>query len=126
MTGQKILKTVKIFEVRKLLKALAECKQNTVLIDGYKVRNHPKYLFFLKQGLKCRCCKEKVAYVIVTKESNCKSGFYHLSFYLQDDTLLTIDHIVPKSIGGEDDKSNLQALCKRCNHAKGERIIKYD
>ena len=30
-----------------------------------------------------------------------------------------VDHITPVRFGGTDDESNLQALCERCNLAKG-------
>ena len=114
----------KIFEVKKLLKTLINAKQNIVIIDGFSIRKNEKYAFFLEQGLKCRCCKRHVEYVTVSRVK--KTGYYHLSFHLADDTILTIDHIVPKSIGGENDSSNFQALCEICNRKKGERIIKYD
>ncbi|USD68125.1 HNH endonuclease [Vibrio sp. SCSIO 43136] len=29
-----------------------------------------------------------------------------------------VDHILPKSQGGTDDETNLQALCKRCHRSK--------
>jgi len=34
---------------------------------------------------------------------------------------LDVDHIVPRSKGGSDDESNLQALCYTCNRAKNNR-----
>jgi 5-methylcytosine-specific restriction endonuclease McrA len=36
---------------------------------------------------------------------------------------LTLDHIVPKSKGGRDVRSNLVAACRRCNDSKGSRPL---
>jgi hypothetical protein len=36
-----------------------------------------------------------------------------------DDRSLTIDHVKPKSKGGEDRTSNCIPACKTCNHSKG-------
>lgn len=36
-----------------------------------------------------------------------------------DFTMLTLDHIVPRSEGGEDNEDNLQTLCIKCNLEKG-------
>jgi 5-methylcytosine-specific restriction endonuclease McrA len=35
---------------------------------------------------------------------------------------LSIDRRIPRSRGGSSDRSNLQALCTRCNSAKGTRL----
>ncbi|MBO2009198.1 HNH endonuclease [Hymenobacter negativus] len=32
---------------------------------------------------------------------------------------LTVDHIIPRVLGGGNHRANLQCLCKRCNKAKG-------
>ncbi|MFD1071907.1 HNH endonuclease [Longispora fulva] len=34
---------------------------------------------------------------------------------------LTADHVIPKSKGGTDDRSNLAVLCHSCNSAKRDR-----
>lgn len=36
---------------------------------------------------------------------------------------LTLDHIVPKSLGGKMMLSNLQTLCYHCNLSKGTRVV---
>lgn len=38
---------------------------------------------------------------------------------------LTLDHITPLSLGGANDISNVQPLCKACNDAKGATIADY-
>ena len=38
---------------------------------------------------------------------------------------LTIDHVIPVSMGGTSDISNLQPLCKSCNCSKAANIIDY-
>ena len=34
---------------------------------------------------------------------------------------LTLDHVLPRSRGGESSWDNLVACCKKCNHRKGNR-----
>ncbi len=43
----------------------------------------------------------------------------------EPDIKLTEDHIVPLSMGGTDDISNIQPLCVSCNTRKHARIISY-
>lgn len=38
---------------------------------------------------------------------------------------LTIDHIIPRSQGGGDERDNLQLLCGHCNSTKGDRGMEY-
>jgi len=35
---------------------------------------------------------------------------------------VTVDHILPISKGGSDDKTNLQFMCGPCNQAKGDKL----
>ena len=37
---------------------------------------------------------------------------------------LTVDHIIPFSLGGQTTKENLQTLCKKCNSKKGIKCPK--
>jgi 5-methylcytosine-specific restriction endonuclease McrA len=36
---------------------------------------------------------------------------------------ITLDHVIPKSEGGPDSKSNIRCACKRCNDDKNNRTI---
>ena len=38
-----------------------------------------------------------------------------------DERAIEVDHIIPRKHGGEDDSTNLQALCFKCNANKGAR-----
>ena len=38
-----------------------------------------------------------------------------------DERAIEVDHILPRKHGGQDDKTNLQALCFKCNANKGAR-----
>ena len=64
-------------------------------------KKNVRYFIFKRDGDKCL-------------NPSCKTG-----------KPLTIDHIVPIHLGGENKLSNLQTLCKSCNSSKGTKIIDY-
>lgn len=87
------------------------------------------------RSLSCVCCG--ITGVYFAKERSAKrikkpqpdgplfkatSENWHLNLYALDqngrEILMTKDHIVPKSHGGEDKLHNLQTMCKPCNGAK--------
>jgi 5-methylcytosine-specific restriction endonuclease McrA len=43
----------------------------------------------------------------------------------RSDVEITIDHVTPISLGGSNDITNLQPLCRSCNSKKGNRVIDY-
>ncbi len=44
----------------------------------------------------------------------------------EPDVLLTRDHVIPLSRGGNDDIENIQPLCRPCNTKKFTKTIKYE
>ena len=45
----------------------------------------------------------------------------HTCQYCGSDKDLTIDHVIPKSRGGDDSWENLVSACTHCNHKKGDQ-----
>jgi 5-methylcytosine-specific restriction endonuclease McrA len=48
---------------------------------------------------------------------------YTCQYCGQNGSHLTIDHVIPRSLGGEHVWNNLVAACPSCNHRKGGRTI---
>ena len=42
-----------------------------------------------------------------------------------DGVELTLDHIIPASLGGPPKFHNLQTLCAECNAEKGDQMVRY-
>ena len=122
------MKNIKITDVKKLLKLFVKSKESILLIDGFKIKNKEKYSLFLKKGLKCKCCGLKPYFISIETDNNCKNGFAFLTVYGnigKTNIKMTIDHIIPKALGGRDEIDNYQILCEICNREKGDKIIIY-
>ena len=73
---------------------------NKRLIASMHTSNHSvRKRVFNKYGKACLCCGS--------------------------DKSIEIDHVVPVALGGENDISNYQPLCRSCNAKKGATIIDY-
>jgi 5-methylcytosine-specific restriction endonuclease McrA len=88
-------------------------------LEEYK--DHRRMKVFHQKGTKCVKCD-----VIGTKVGLGKdqSGNLHIDVYTEDLYPLTIDHIIPKSLGGSDNIENLQPMCCLCNWEKGNVLVK--
>ena len=67
----------------------------------------------------CAICGAKATHAILCKN---EQDSYYVSFFTERNgqlILFTKDHIVPRSEGGSNSMSNLQACCETCNRAKG-------
>ena len=92
--------------------------KSDMVVDGFKVRPISlRYMLFYQKGTKCVCCgKEGTHFKLCGDETSSRR---HFNLYADDGTLITKDHIIPKSKGGPDRVSNMQTMCVDCNKAKG-------
>ena len=68
-----------------------------------KINDNTRYAVLERAVFKCQCC-----------------GFRPLK---DNDVILHIDHVIPRSLGGSDSIDNLQVLCDKCNLSKQNRFI---
>lgn len=120
--------THSIEEVREVVKDVLFYKDKRyakVELDGDIIKgNSQRYQTFFTKGTKCVCCGIEGKYFAKEKVSCDKS--YHLNLYAIDENgkevLMTKDHILPKSKGGQDHIDNYQTMCVNCNVAKGNNL----
>lgn len=86
-------------------------------LNRYKQRSNLK--FFIKNGTECVKCKEKAEFIIITR---CKSGYEIPRLFTKYMYMMTIDHIVPRSLGGTNNPRNKQTMCSFCNQNKGDSL----
>jgi len=89
------------------------------LLTQKLVRRAPRH--WLPDGLlpPARRHRRKIP-AAVRRDVHERDGFAYLHCGALDG--LTLDHIVPWSIGGSDAADNLQTLCQPCNSKKGARV----
>jgi 5-methylcytosine-specific restriction endonuclease McrA len=61
--------------------------------------------------------------VKLTKREILRRDQYTCQYCGQHSTVLTIDHITPRHLGGDHTWENLVAACPTCNHRKGGRTL---
>ena len=110
----------------KAVHPLTNKKKSRRDFDGDMVpMNSQRYELFKEKGIKCVACGVEGKYF--AKERHRTSKGYHFNLYAVDDkgreVLMTKDHIIPKSKGGENKLHNYQTMCYNCNLAKGAKIL---
>jgi 5-methylcytosine-specific restriction endonuclease McrA len=59
--------------------------------------------------------------IVLSRKNILRRDMYRCQYCGRADVPLTIDHIIPKSKGGDDTWENLVAACVQCNNKKGDR-----
>ncbi len=78
---------------------------------------------FRRKGVKCACCGVEGRYFAAERNHAGKDWVWQLRLYAIDydgfEVLMTKDHVCPESRGGKTALDNLQPMCVKCNHTKG-------
>lgn len=97
--------------------------------DKWRINNKEKVLFIRRKSESKRRSLIKNNGDFTLEEWNKKKQEYNnccaCCKVSSDISKLTVDHIVPVSIGGSNDISNIQPLCRSCNSKKFNKIIKF-
>ena len=93
-------------------------KSDSIEFNGYQIyKDSWRYRTFYQKGLKCACCNRIGTYFKLKVDSkNIERA--HFNLFSEDGTLMTKDHIIPRSKGGPDCIENFQTMCEECNKKK--------
>lgn len=86
--------------------------------------SHRRLSVFSHKGMKCAnpdC--DRVGKHLIKTVAGKKQLSVHIDVYTEDFTLMTVDHIQPRSKGGSDELANKQPMCTYCNGAKADKVI---
>lgn len=90
--------------------------------DEYNIKiKRRRALIYKRIGIDCVHCDTKASHFALGIDNG---GNYHLDLYGYNKnvlTMITIDHIIPKSKGGKSSIDNYQPMCKLCNENKGSQ-----
>ncbi len=125
MKGLKRCRTYTIDEILPLIgKSLVNLKTNEG--RGHHVGMNTTKLKTLKSTTKCLCCGLQGQFFAL--EISSRGEFQaHLNLYgyneFGEEVALTVDHIIPRSMGGINSVENIQILCAECNQLKADKIL---
>jgi 5-methylcytosine-specific restriction endonuclease McrA len=84
-----------------------------------KYKDHRRLKVFYHKGTKCAFCSKEGVRLIKRMDN----GSIHVDLYTADLTLMTVDHIIPKSFGGDMSLDNLRPMCKICNNQRQTTML---
>lgn len=93
-------------------------------------KDHERLHIFAQKGRTCVSCGREGTFLIVSKEVSTKYtrkrksvSHHHIDLYTDDFVLMTVDHIIPRSISKDESDENKQPMCSPCNESKGNKQI---
>ena len=105
---------------------LALIGRGPIKIFGRKINTAGPRLRCFKRSLVCACCGLKGSVFFLERHKNNDDWHFNLYGQLPDGTLklMTRDHWIPISNGGNNGLSNSQTMCIECNRKKGAKLPK--
>lgn len=122
--AQKVTKLTKL-SIKEVLAKITLCKTPDLISLLEKTVSSTELLKLrtFKRSVTCVKCGVKATHFWLErykKEKHC-----HLNMYASTkggEMLMTKDHIIPRSLGGVNELSNMQTMCCWCNNRKGTAI----
>lgn len=121
MSLPKMIQTLMIYDLESFLKGKMVELKNGKSSVGSSITFHKRFSIYQRDFFRCAECKLEAThvvsyikdgvriYVLAAQKSGGFEGF-------------TIDHIIPRSLGGWNTYSNLQTMCEYCNSLKGDTL----
>ena len=111
--------------------SVSTAKQLLHTIQKYKIKlsskSRKRLVIIKRDNFQCVCCSRTARFVIIKRfPKSDKISFQIIcSLGKKRPIELTIDHAIPKSLGGMNEPTNLQTMCKICNKAKRNYIEEF-
>ena len=120
------IETLELFN-DKITEAITNEEKYFYMYDHRFKTESQRYNLFTSREQVCIECGLKASFWAIQKGRNDSAKYPHLNLYGIDNdgnvVMLTKDHIIPKSKGGEDEIGNYQIMCSECNGEKGNKLL---
>jgi hypothetical protein len=86
-------------------------------LENYKSHHRLRVFYFF--GTTCVACGIQGTKLVKLQHKTIPE-FHPVDVYTDKMKLMTVDHIIPKALGGRNTLENMQPMCSRCNSLKGD------
>lgn len=115
---KKIFKqSVRLSKIEWVIKSIVLQDMPLSFLDVYKT--HRRLKVFYHKGVTCCACGVNGVRLIKRLD---QMGNIHVDVYTHKLDLMTIDHIIPKSLRGDDSLDNLRPMCELCNNLRQAKM----
>lgn len=102
--------------------ALQSLSVSAVMLPEFRI--HRRMKVYAAKGCTCVKCGVKATELIQWHPYHFNTQL-HWDLRTDDGRMITVDHIIPKAMGGPDELWNYQPMCNSCNNTKGHNPPKF-